>query len=142
AFFTAQPGFLPVIVRAGDQVIRTTTDHGGYIDVMVRDHGLDPGWHEVVIEAKAARPVTAKVLVVDPEVRSGIVSDIDDTIMVTMLPRAFIAAWNTFVRHTTTRKPVRGMSDLYRRVLDDNPEAPVFYLSTGAWNTVPNLRRF
>ena len=142
SFFTAQPGFLPVVVRAGGQVIRTTTDRGGYIDVMVRDHGLGPGWHEVVLEARAAEPVTAKVLVVDPEVRAGIVSDIDDTIMVTMLPRMFIAAWNTFVRHTTTRKPVPGMAGLYRTVLEENPTAPVFYLSTGAWNTVPNLRRF
>ena len=142
SFFTAQVGFLPVTVHANGQSIRTLTDRGGYLDVMVRDHGLEPGWHEVSIEAAAAQPVTAKVLVVDPGVRSGIVSDIDDTIMVTMLPRALIAAWNTFVRHTSARKPVPGMADLYRTLLADHPTAPVFYLSTGAWNTVPTLRRF
>ncbi|MPV36094.1 App1 family protein [Georgenia subflava] len=142
SFFTAQVGFLPVTVRAGGQEIRSTTDRGGYIDVMVRDHGLEPGWHEVVIDARAAEPVTAEVLVVDPEVRTGIVSDIDDTIMVTMLPRALIAAWNTFVRHTSARRAVPGMADLYRQVLADHPTAPVFYLSTGAWNTAPTLRRF
>ncbi|MFC7404151.1 App1 family protein [Georgenia alba] len=142
SFFTAQVGFLPVTVRAGDQTLRTTTDRGGYIDVMVRDHGLEPGWHEVEIEAVAARPVTAKVLVVDPTVRTGIVSDIDDTIMVTMLPRMLIAAWNTFVRHTSARKAVPGMAQLYRTLLDGQGDAPVFYLSTGAWNTVPTLRRF
>ncbi|MFH5821096.1 App1 family protein [Georgenia sp. AZ-5] len=142
AFFTAQVGFLPVVVRAGDQEVRTTTDRGGYIDVMVRDHGLPPGWHEVTIEAKAAEPATARVLVVDPEVRAGIVSDIDDTIMVTMLPRALLAAWNTFVRHTSSRKPVPGMAELYRGVLEEQPAAPVFYLSTGAWNVVPTLKDF
>jgi len=142
SFFTAQVGFLPVTVHANGQSIQSMTDRGGYIDVMVRDHGLEPGWHEVTIEAKAARPVKAKVLVVDPRVRTGIVSDIDDTIMVTMLPRALIAAWNTFVRHTSTRKPVPGMAELYRDLLAKNPNAPIFYLSTGAWNTVPTLRRF
>ncbi len=142
SFFTAQVGFLPVTVRAGGQTLRTTTDRGGYIDVMVRDHGLEPGWHEVEIEAVAAQPVTATVLVVDPNVRTGIVSDIDDTIMVTMLPRMFIAAWNTFVRHTSTRKPVPGMARLYRSLLEGHRDAPIFYLSTGAWNTAPTLRRF
>ncbi|UNX55128.1 DUF2183 domain-containing protein [Georgenia sp. TF02-10] len=142
AFFTAQVGFLPVTVRAGNQTLRSTTDRGGYIDVMLREHGLPPGWHDVTIEALAAEPVTARVLVVDPAARAGIISDIDDTIMVTMLPRAFIAAWNTFVRHTNTRKPVPGMAQLYRSLRANHPETPVFYLSTGAWNTVPTLRRF
>lgn len=142
SFFTAQVGHLPVVVRAGRQEIATQTDRGGYIDVMVRDHGLEPGWHEVTIEARAATPVRAQVLVVDPDVREGIVSDIDDTIVVTMLPRALLAAWNTFVRHTDARRAVPGMADLYRTVLEDKPTAPVFYLSTGAWNVVPTMKSF
>jgi phosphatidate phosphatase APP1 len=139
---TAQVGDLPVVVRAGAQTVRTTSSAGGYIDVMVPDHGLGPGWHEVVIEAKAAEPTTATVLVVDPAARIGVVSDIDDTVMITMLPRAFIAAWNTFVRHTSARRPVPGMAELYRRIVAEHPHAPVFYLSTGAWNVVPTLRTF
>jgi phosphatidate phosphatase APP1 len=142
SFMTAQVGDLPVVVRAGVQTVRTTSSAGGYIDVMVPDHGLGPGWHEVTIEAKAAAPARATVLVVDPAARIGLVSDIDDTVMVTMLPRALIAAWNTFVRHTSARRPVPGMAELYRQIVDEHPHAPVFYLSTGAWNVAPTLRRF
>jgi phosphatidate phosphatase APP1 len=142
AYFTAQVPFHPVVVRAGDRSIRSSSDRGGYVDVMLNDHGLEPGWHTVTIEAKAAAPVKAKVLVVSPETRTGIVSDIDDTIMVTMLPRALIAAWNTFVRHSSARNPVPGMADLYKKILAQHPDAPVFYLSTGAWNAVPTLRAF
>ena len=40
-----------IAVRAGDKVISTRTDRSGYFDVLVQDHGLEPGWHEVVIEA-------------------------------------------------------------------------------------------
>jgi len=141
-FFTTQVGFLPVTVRAGDKVISTKTDRSGYIDVLVEDHGLAPGWHEVTIEAAAAEPITAKVLVVEPSARFGLVSDIDDTVMITWLPRAVLAAWNSWVRHTNTRKPVPGMAQFYRDLLDDSPEAPVFYLSTGAWNTLPTLEVF
>ena len=62
--------------------------------------------------------------------------------MITMLPRMFIAAWNTFVRHEQARHIVPGMAPLYRDLLADHPGAPIFYLSTGAWNTAPTLTRF
>lgn len=141
-FFTTQVGFLPVTVRAGDSVISTKTDRSGYIDVLVQDHGLEPGWHEVTIEAMTAEPITAKVLIVKPTARYGVVSDIDDTVMITWLPRAALAAWNSWVRHTNTRKPVPGMANFYHELLADLPDAPVFYLSTGAWNTLPTLEVF
>ena len=35
----------------------------------------------------------------DPSVDLALVSDIDDTVMVTALPRPLLAAWNTFVAH-------------------------------------------
>ena len=47
----------------------------------------------------------------------GLVSDIDDTVMITALPRPFIAAWNTFVRHEQARHIVPGMAPLYRTLL-------------------------
>ena len=62
--------------------------------------------------------------------------------MITALPRPFIAAWNTFVRHEKARHVVPGMAPLYRTLLEEHPGAPIFYLSTGAWNTAPTLTRF
>ena len=43
-FFTTQVGFLPVTVTLGDQTIHTRTDRSGYVDLLVEDHGLEPGW--------------------------------------------------------------------------------------------------
>lgn len=141
-FFTTQVGFLAVTVTAGNKVINTRTDRSGYIDIIVDDHGLAPGWHEVRIEAVAAEPITTRVLVVEPTARLGLISDIDDTVMITWLPRAVLAAWNSWVRHTNTRQPVPGMQEFYEHLLGDHPDAPVFYLSTGAWNTLPTLDVF
>ena len=141
-FITTQLGNHPVTVRVGDQVVHSKTDANGYVDVLVLDHGLEPGWNDVVIEAEDAEPATARVLIVSPDARIGLVSDIDDTVMVTWLPRAMLAAWNSWVRHTNTRKPVPGMADFYRELLADHPGAPVVYLSTGAWNTFETLESF
>ena len=141
-FMTTHVSGLPVRITAGNATINTTTDRGGYVDAIIRKHGLEPGWQTVTIDPLAAEPVEARVRIIAKETRVGLISDIDDTVMVTYLPRALIAAWNTFVRHTTTRQPVPGMAELYAELLRRHPGMPVFYLSTGAWNVVPTLTTF
>ncbi|MBM7824363.1 phosphatidate phosphatase APP1 [Arcanobacterium pluranimalium] len=141
-FFTTQVGFLPVTVVVGDKRIKTRTDRNGYIDLLVENHGLTPGWHEVELIPAAGEAVKAPVMIVSPTATKGLVSDIDDTIMVTWLPRAALAAWNSFVVHTNSRKTVSGMANFYRNILQEHPDAPVFYLSTGAWNTFSTLEIF
>ncbi|MDO5513524.1 App1 family protein [Corynebacterium sp.] len=133
---------VPVTVHFGSQTIESRSNEQGYVDILVSDHGLGPGWHEATIEAEGAEPVTAQVHIVDPSARYGMVSDIDDTVLVTWLPRAMLAAWNSWVKKTNTRQPVDGMSEFYAELLRDHPETPVFYLSTGAWNTFDTLVNF
>jgi len=108
----------------------------------VRGHGLRAGWHEARIEATGAGTVTTRILVVEPGPRLGVVSDIDDTAMVSHVPRMFVAAWNQLVKYTSSREPVPGMSTLLTRVKRAHPGTPVIYLSTGAWNVVPTHRSF
>lgn len=47
-FFTTQVGYLPVTVSIGGTTIETHTDASGYIDLLVEDHGLEPGVHEAL----------------------------------------------------------------------------------------------
>ncbi len=142
AFVTAPAMNVPVTVTVGEQVAHSRSDRSGHVDFTVQGHGLEPGWHEVTISAQYADPVQADVFVVGPDVRYGLVSDIDDTVISTHLPRMMIAAWNTFVRHEGARHVVPGMAPMYRVLLDAHPGAPIVYVSTGAWNTAPTLSRF
>lgn len=141
-FFTIQVGDHPVQVSVGGVSVETFTDSNGYFDVSLDRHGLEPGWREVDVTGENARPVKAKVLITSPEETIGLISDIDDTIMVTNLPRAFNAAYNSWVKKTNNRQPISGMAEFYRELLKDHPNAPVFYLSTGAWNTFSTLEDF
>lgn len=141
-FFTIQVGGVKVEVTAGDRTIHGVTDDNGYIDIIVFDHGLEPGWHEVTIKAEGAEPVKSEVHIIEPTAKIGLVSDIDDTTMVTMLPRALLAAYNSWFKRTNNRQPVDGMAEFYKEILADYPDAPVFYLSTGAWNTYTTLQNF
>lgn len=140
--FTSVPvNDVAVTISAGGVEQRVTADRGGVVDVRL-EVTLEAGWHSITIRADDSEPVEAPVFIVDSSVDFGIISDIDDTVMVTALPRPFLAAWNTFVLDEHARRPVPGMAVLYERLTKDHPGAPVVYLSTGAWNVAPTLGRF
>ncbi len=117
------------------------SDRGGVLDARI-EAKLPPGWHAIRLSIEGGDTVEAQVFVVADDVDFGLVSDIDDTVMVTALPRPFLAAWNTFVLDEHARTPVAGMAVLYERLVRAHPGIPVIYLSTGAWNVVPTLSRF
>jgi phosphatidate phosphatase APP1 len=130
-----------VVITAGDVTHTVQADRGGVVDTIV-PIDLEPGWRTITLSAGGSRPVEAAVFVVHPDTRFGLLSDIDDTVMVTSLPRPLLAGWNSFVLTEHGRRPVPGMSVLYERVLAQHPGSPVVYLSTGAWNVAPTLERF
>jgi phosphatidate phosphatase APP1 len=129
-----------VRVTVGGREHEVRADRGGYVDTVL-DADLEPGWASASLSLGGAS-AEAPVLVVPPGPRTAIVSDVDDTVMVTALPRPLLAAWNSLVLHEHARRAVPGMAGLYRRWIDAHPGTPTFYLSTGAWNVAPALRRF
>jgi len=141
SFFSIPVNDVEVTISAGGIEHRVTADRGGVIDFRF-EVTLKPGWRKIKLSTNDTEPVTARVFIVRPTATFGIVSDVDDTVMVTALPRPFLAAWNTFVLDEHARAPVPGMAVLYERLTRANPGAPVIYLSTGAWNVAPTLTRF
>ena len=141
-FLSAPAVGVPVRVCAGQAEHVATTDRGGYVDVEVTGHGLEPGWQEVQVGLPNGDTLTVSVFVVADDTPLGLVSDIDDTVMVTHLPRILIAGWNTVGRSEQVREPVAGMGAMYRALVAEHPGMPVLFLSTGAWNTAPTLARF
>ena len=141
SFFSIPVDDVAVTIAAGGIEYSLTADRGGVIDARL-DVALDPGWHDITIRVGDGETVTAPIFVIDPHGEFGIISDIDDTVMVTLLPRPFLAAWNTFVLDEHARRPVPGMAVLYERLVRSRPNTPVIYLSTGAWNVAPTLNRF
>ncbi|QCB93575.1 App1 family protein [Cellulomonas shaoxiangyii] len=141
SFLTSPVAGADLEVRVGDATHVVTTDRAGYVDAVVPSD-LPPGWHDVTLTSADGAQAVAQVCVVGPEPTVGIVSDIDDTVMVTRLPRPLVAAWNTLVRHENAREAVPGMSRLYRELRAGHEDRPLVYLSTGAWNAAPAIGRF
>ena len=130
-----------VEVEVGGVTNEMTADRSGLLDGVVHVD-LDPGWHRVEFRVESSEPSYGLVFVIDPKTRFGLVSDIDDTVMMTALPRPLLAAWHTFVVNEHARTTPPGMPVLYERITDAHDGGPVLYLSTGAWNVAPTLTRF
>ena len=141
SFVGVPVSFASVKVRIGDAEHVLIADRGGVVDSVVPAQ-LAPGWQEFTMSVEDQEPVHARTFVVGEDISVGIVSDVDDTVMVTALPRPLIAAWNSFVVDEHARLPVPGMSVLLEQLAVQNPGSPIIYLSTGAWNVAPTLQRF
>ena len=131
-----------VLITVGDARCRSRSDRGGYLDHRVVQHDLAPGWRTISLRTEHSAPVDCDVPVVGPDAEFGLVSDIDDTVLTTWLPRPMIAAWNSFVRDESNRQSIPGMARFYHQYLNAHPGAPMIFLSTGAWNTYDFLTRF
>lgn len=160
-FINAKVPNAPVLITVGKRKVLVHTDREGYIDLSVSGHGFAQGWHVATLQAlkpddvasgktrvKATRPVYVPIRIVSEEEHYGLVSDVDDTVMVSWLPRPMVAAKNAFFMYVSQRQAVPGMAELLSEIAtsrgfpDLNLQAPTVYLSTGAWNVAPGLRRF
>lgn len=132
-----------VQVEVAGQTLQLEADRGGILDHTF-NVSLTPGWHEVTFTTVDEQVTTAQVFIAPESQHVGIVSDVDDTVMVTALPRPLLAAWNTFVLDEHARQAVPGMNVLSQRLLErfGADTTPLFYLSTGSWNIAPMLSRF
>ncbi|MGY6557135.1 MAG: App1 family protein [Schaalia turicensis] len=59
---------------------------------------------------RAGKPVSVALRIAGDNEKFGVVSDIDDTVMVTMLPRLVTAAKHSFVDRVSSREAVPGMA--------------------------------
>jgi phosphatidate phosphatase APP1 len=128
-----------VTIAIGGEHHTLTSARGGYVHAEL-PVVLAPGWHDVTVAVEGREPVSCRVRAADPRATHGVISDIDDTVVVTLVPRPLLAAWNTFVLREHARRPVPGMAELLSALAAG--DGFVVYLSTGAWNFAPPLERF
>jgi len=134
-------GFATVSITIAGRTHEVIADRGGVVDAVIEAE-LPVGWQSFTMTVEGQEPVDGTAFIVGDDVEFGVLSDVDDTVMVTALPRPFIAAWNSFVVDEHARIPVPGMAVLIEQLMRQHPGAPMIYLSTGAWNVAPTLTRF
>lgn len=130
--------------RVGKMEWTTRADDHGYWELASNTPlGLAPGWHE--IEALPSASGAAGLLVPDPRNALGIISDIDDTILVSEVLSKRKLLSNSLTVPAENRSAVPGLADLYHRIAKKNPApetTPIFYVSGSPRQLTDSLRRF
>ena len=130
--FNKERGHFPVCVRFADRHWRAHADIEGYFRIeMAGLAALARGWHRVRV---TAGPTSARIplLLLPPDNVHGVISDFDDTLMITEVNRRWRMLANTFLRNPLQRRVVPGMAALFRVLAARNAvpgAAPLFYVS-------------
>jgi phosphatidate phosphatase APP1 len=121
-----------VRIQIGERSFETQTDVEGYFRVEIEDlDALARGWHPVVASVSDASGEAGLLLVPDTNAH-GLISDLDDTILITEVRRKHRMVARSLLRNPLQRQAVEGMARLYQGLAARNPDppsAPIFYVS-------------
>lgn len=150
-YMTVEIPHARVAVRWGDKQWEGTTDEEGFLELWVEPPaGLKAGWHEVELELLWPSPrnvprVRAPVLVSGTGAELGIISDIDDTVIVTEVTNVLKRFWTLFLTEHRTRLPFAGVDAFYEALHQGRTGSagnPIFYVSSSPWNLYEHLDEF
>lgn len=137
-----------VEASAGGVTAETVSDEEGYFQVWLEGATTRPegGWHEVEVrlgDVDSWQPAVAPVLVPHPRARFGVISDIDDTVMLSYATELIRVARLTFLGNARTRLPFPGVAAFYRALCQGKAlQNPLFYVSSSPWNLYDLLEDF
>ena len=122
----------PVRVCIGEQLWEAVTDEEGYFRIeATRLDALAHGWHPVLARSGEASVEGALLLIPDGAVH-GVISDLDDTILVSEVNSTRRMLRSALLRNPLQREAVAGSAKLYASLAARNADpasAPIFYLS-------------
>ncbi len=141
------PG-VTIRVDAFGQSHTTVTDEEGYFELTINPpNDLPPGrvWFPVTYSLDGlTQPTTGEpvrkegyLMISPPFSQFGVISDIDDTVLVTGATSLLQTARLTFLGNAYTRLPFAGVAAFYR-ALQSGPVTtlfnPIYYVSSSPWN--------
>jgi phosphatidate phosphatase APP1 len=144
-----------VELRIGKHTATEVTDDHGFANFALPVPGLKVGWHDAHAQTTpidGGESASGAGQVVKPSLRAPflVISDIDDTILLTGLTEGVTMVTRTLLREANQRRAIPGMSSLYRGLVRGvanqagkrKPEPTFFYVSTGSWSFYPLLEQF
>lgn len=130
-------------------------DEEGYFHLQMPHQHMVPNgqhWHEINFELidrqlPQQRKITAKgeILIPDQQAEYGVISDIDDTILISKTTHRIEIIRMALLNNATTRRAFRGVAAFYRALQrggDGLRYNPVFYVSSSPWNMYDMLEDF
>ena len=136
-----------------------TTDKGGYFTLALDPPALpaptDYLWHPVPVQLSrlprrfrglhGTVQATAQVLIPPATAEFGIISDLDDTVIVTRATHLLRMLRTVLFSNAHSHEPLAGVAAFYQALqagLSGRPDNPFFYVSSSPWNLYDVLEDF
>jgi phosphatidate phosphatase APP1 len=148
-----------VSIAAGEREHVAVSDEEGYFRAWLPappDAGATDLWHDV--HARVLDPVhpgsdvatSGSIMIPGAGASMGVISDIDDTVILTDATRLIPMLRRTLLENARMRLPFAGVAELYDGLHRGSPARagssaganPVFYVSSSPWNLYPLLTGF
>ena len=129
---------------------KVKTDPDGYFRVHLRP-GTTPSpddtWHTMDLLLEAPEPVEAQgqIYIPPPAARFVVISDIDDTVMLTGVANKLGMLWRLFVADAQSRVAFPGVAAFYRALhagVSGGEANPMLYVSRAPWGIYEVLEEF
>lgn len=142
-----------VTAHYAGQTWNTVTDSEGYYALTIvpaTPINAPTLWQNVPLQWAApataeAGAVDAAVLTPPPAARFGVISDIDDTVLVSHAASPFRMALTALLHNAHTRSPFPGVAAFYQALhngVRGDEQNPIFYVSSSPWNFYDLLVEF
>ena len=141
-FRTEEVAGARVVATYRDSVVETVSNEEGYFLVRLEPHEVDPAllWHEVRLELPDYGTTAAAHVMMPPsDAEFAIISDIDDTVVVTNAT-SLLGMVRSVIRNAASRLPFEGVAGLYAAL--HRNRNPIFYVSSSPWNLYELLHDF
>lgn len=129
---------------AGQEQLAVTDDQGYFAATFTFDRPLaETGWlpaHYRVIDEVAGQQGPeqhGEVYIRNPDCRFGVISDVDDTILISHATKWLKKLRLILTKNAKTRLPFHGVAAFYQALqagTGSTPPNPVFYVSSSEWN--------
>jgi phosphatidate phosphatase APP1 len=149
-FVKPLPG-VPVVLRWNEQRVYAKTEADGFFKLeWVSDTKVAAGLHPVQVDCldpEGAVLASGQGEFFVPHITQlGIISDIDDTFLISHSSTIFKRLWTLFTHNAQSRRAFEGVREHYRmlesaQTTDSNPN-PIFYVSSSEWNLYDYLTEF
>lgn len=146
-YFSTPLPEMQVNVLLGEETFTVHSDELGYFSIWVNTKKNYPvGWHKAEFsicdkDEKVQCRQKGEFLISDSTADFGIISDIDDTILVSHATELIKKTRLILTKNAKTRLPFEGVAKFYQ-LLSKNSNRPFFYVSSSEWNLYDFLEDF
>ncbi len=121
-----------VTLQVEEQTFQTQSDDEGYFEFALTfpPHTLKPHQPiELYLTKEPQVKSTCRAYILSDQKQTGIISDFDDTVIVSNVTNKLKLAYELLLKNYKQREVVDGMAERYKKILEKSPDKPLFFIT-------------